>query len=127
MYFCQSLVMTVSLSAGIGAGAVVQDRHGCPSIEEDNALAVYVDGAAVVGLDSGAVNADGAKVEKALTAANLPCKGLVATGDLQTFTGLDFRRSTAHITVTAHRLWKVRLCLQYSCYGSWATSIGQRF
>ena len=37
----------------------------------------------------------------------------MAAGDLQTFTGLDFRRSTAHISVTAQRLWKVRLCLQY--------------
>ncbi|CAK0861612.1 unnamed protein product, partial [Prorocentrum cordatum] len=110
LYFCQELVTGAVLASGFGAEQWVRGRHSTSPIAEVNAAAVHVDGVAVVGASTD-VNADCEKVEWALTARDLLCKGVVAAGPDQKFSGLVFDAESGIASLPRERMWKTRLAL----------------
>ena len=71
---------------------IVKDRNTCPSFAQEPIAAAYVDGVVVISHRTDLADAKCLRVLDVLEKAGLPCKGLVAAGDDQTFTGLVFEK-----------------------------------
>ena len=92
------------------------DKRESPNFREleltATKAAVYVDNVGVFGQDKPSVDQRGQEVLAALERVGLACKGLELSGGYQEFTGLVLDADAGAISVTAKRLWRVRLaCL----------------
>ncbi|CAK0841243.1 unnamed protein product, partial [Prorocentrum cordatum] len=111
LFFCQQMVETQVLRSGLAWERLARDRHPTPALEEGPAAAVYVDGAAVVGLDYAETLETGQRVRDSLDAAGLTCKGLEGPSAEATFTGLVFDEAKGRVGLSRRRMWRIRLSL----------------
>ncbi|CAK0891318.1 unnamed protein product, partial [Prorocentrum cordatum] len=99
------------LKAGFREQDMISDEHVVKDVARGPAVAAYVDGAVVVGVDRKRARDGIAAVERELEASALRCKGIATTADEQSFTGLVFLRGTGEVRLSSSRLWKMRLAL----------------
>ena len=110
LYFCQAMVKQCVLRAGIKEPQLVEDRRVPPCLASEVGSAVYVDGAAIIGLHDQVVEKYAVKVLDQLNAAGLLCHDIENHGEEQIFTGLDIRQDGI-IRVQPKRAWRLRLAL----------------
>lgn len=111
MYFCQALVESAVLKCGLGAHQLVKDRVSAPSLDQGAYAACYVDGVAAVADNDPDANNLIERVAVQLEDMGLKCKPVCKAGEDQIFAGLVFDRNTGRISVSASRIWHIRLAL----------------
>ncbi|CAK0814695.1 unnamed protein product [Prorocentrum cordatum] len=91
---------------------MVHDRRLVPPVGEKPAVAAYVDGAAAIGEERGAVDRAINAIHRQLEADGLICKGVSPPGLDQKFTGLTFDSNSGRVSPSAARPWRPRLGLR---------------
>ena len=81
LYFCQRMVEACVENCGISRHQFARDRQPAPRIDEGELSgAVYVDGAAILGIDGDKVDSNIAAVKEALDQVGLQCPNLELSG-----------------------------------------------
>ncbi|CAK0806131.1 unnamed protein product, partial [Prorocentrum cordatum] len=111
LYFCQALVVSQVVAAGIRANRIIQDRCVVPDVSETAGVAVCVDGVAAIGCAPVSVSTTIEQVHQHLEASHLKCKGVQSDPRDQNFTGLNFDFETGRTPVSKGRIWRLRLAL----------------
>ncbi|CAK0905955.1 unnamed protein product [Prorocentrum cordatum] len=114
LFLCQEMVRNAAEDAGFADGRMFLDRHSAPDIATQPVAAACVDGAAVVGTDLEAVEAGGVAVAKQLEERGLQVKGVEGPSDSQTFTGMEFDRTSGRISLSRERIWRLRAALLFA-------------
>ncbi|CAK0812627.1 unnamed protein product, partial [Prorocentrum cordatum] len=111
LFFCRQMVETHVLRSGPAWERLARGRRPAPALEEGPAAAVYVDGAAVVGVDYAETMGTGQRVRDSLDAAGLTCQGLEGPSAEATFAGLVFDEAKGRVGLSRWRMWRIRLSL----------------
>ncbi|CAK0867614.1 unnamed protein product, partial [Prorocentrum cordatum] len=111
LFFCQQMVETQVLRSGLARERLARDQRPTPSLEEGPAAAVYVDGAAVIGLYYTGAMETAQRARESLEAVGLRCKGLEGPCAEATFTVLVFDEARGRVGLSRWRMRRIRLSL----------------